>query len=61
MPEKYHIIEQLILTFEKGDILQIAAVDFDIENDSIKNPNYKQTGEILISIDRIIDIKEADF
>jgi hypothetical protein len=61
LPEKHYITEELIMYFEGGNSLQIATVDFDIENDNIKNPNYKQTGEIMVNTGDIIKIKESDF
>lgn len=54
--EKQYVPKDFFLTFQDGQILQIATVSFDIENDTIHNPVYDSCGQILISVGKVFEI-----
>lgn len=57
--EKVTRIVEVLLTFETNETLQIATVNYDYEeNKPPKNYRYDITGEILISLNHIIEIKK---
>lgn len=57
--EKVTKIVEVLLTFETNETLQIATVNYDYEeNKPPKNYRYDITGELLISLNHIIEIKK---
>lgn len=57
--EKVTKIVELLLTFETNETLQIATVNYEYEeNKPPKNYRYDITGELLISLNHIIEIKK---
>ena len=57
--EKVTKIVEVLLTFETNETLQIATVNYDYEeNKPPKNYRYDITGELLISLNQIIEIKK---
>lgn len=57
--EKVTRIVEVLLTFETNETLQIATVNYDYEeNKPPKNYRYDITGELLISLNHIIEIKK---
>jgi hypothetical protein len=57
-----HFLKELIIEFDDANKLQIAIVkyDIDIENKKINNAVFDPQGELLISLNNIIDIKDPE-
>ncbi|QXP58660.1 hypothetical protein [Olleya sp. HaHaR_3_96] len=54
-------LTEIIIEFESGDFLQIATVDYTLEKNSrAKNYSYDIHGELLISLNNIIEINNID-
>lgn len=51
-----YVLQEIVFTFEKGRTLQIATIHYDIENNTINNVLYDSYGELLLSVDEIVEI-----
>jgi hypothetical protein len=52
-----YIIEEIIIEFEGGVHLQIATIDYTVEDRKIHKPVFSCQGEILVTTNRILDIQ----
>ena len=57
---KHYIIEQLLLTLDNAITLQIATVEYEVRNNAISKAVFNPQGELLCSINTIIQISEAE-
>jgi len=55
---KQFILYELILTFENSRTLQIATINYSLEDNSLQNLTYHSQVELLVAADRIIAIQE---
>lgn len=46
----------LIITFDDGQFVQLAAIQFGLDNQSLAHPSYLPEGDMLVSINRLLDI-----
>ena len=53
---KQYILDEIILTFENDKTYQIATIEFSVENKNISNATFDNQGELLLSVDQIIEI-----
>ncbi len=56
---KQYILNEVIFSFENGHIFQVATINYTIENRSIQNAKFDSQGELLLSVDRIVDIESV--
>jgi hypothetical protein len=56
--EKIYIPQEIILKFENEITLQVATILFHLKDDQISNPVYDPQGNILVSLDHIVEITE---
>ncbi len=52
-----YIIEDIVLEFEDGAHIQIATVEYTIEEGRISSPVYSSQGEILVTTKEILEIQ----
>ncbi len=57
---KHYIIEELLLTLDNAITLQIAAIEYTVRNNAISKAIFNPQGELLCSIDTIIQISETE-
>lgn len=57
--EKNYMPDEMILTFDSGSKMQLAAVNYTIFQNEVRNLHYESAGELLISIDHPFDILPA--
>lgn len=58
-PKKY-IIEELVIQFHSKDVLQIATIDYSIENKTLTNPTFNCQGALLVTLNNRIPIEGAN-
>lgn len=58
--QKQHILKEVIFTFQSGHMLQIAAIQYTIEDKKLSNVHYDSQGELLLSYNQIIEIADVD-
>jgi hypothetical protein len=60
--QKNYMPMEMVLTFENGSTLQLAAIKFrvDTENKSIGNVTFDSTGDFLVALNHPFEIKEED-
>lgn len=59
--DKLYVPHELYFQFENGQSLQIAVVRYEIEDLQLTNINYDLHGEVLVSLNKQIEVKEAHF
>lgn len=57
--EKNYMPDEMKITFSSGSVMQLAAVNYTIFENEIRNLHYESAGELLISIDKPFDILPA--
>lgn len=57
--EKQYILIEVVLSFENDQQFQIAAISYAIENKNIHKAKFDSQGELLLSIDRIVEIESV--
>ncbi len=58
--EKAYIPQEIKIKFEDGTSMQIATIVFQIKGAEIYAPSYDPQGALLISIDKVMEITEAE-
>lgn len=53
-----YVTKEIVITFQSKRILQVATITYEIENKSIKEPKYDYQGNILLSVDNVIEITD---
>lgn len=62
LEQKNYMPMEMILTFDNGSVLQLAAVNFEVdtENKSIHNVTFDSTGDFLVALNHPFEIKENE-
>lgn len=55
--EKQYILIEVVFSFENGHHFQVATISYEIENKSIHKARFDSQGELLLSLDRVIEIE----
>jgi hypothetical protein len=58
--QKQHILKEVIFTFQSGQILQLAAIQYTIEDKKLSKAQYDSQGELLLAYGQIIEIADVD-
>jgi hypothetical protein len=58
--QKQHILKEVIFTFQTGHMLQLATIQYTIENKNLSKAQYDSQGELLLAYDQIIEIADVD-
>lgn len=57
--EKQYILIEVVFSFENGHHFQVATISYEIENKSIHKARFDSQGELLLSLDRIVEIETS--
>jgi hypothetical protein len=57
--QKQHILKEVIFTFQSGQILQLAAIQYTIEDKNLSKAHYDSQGELLLAYGQIIEIADV--
>ncbi|MCE3279954.1 MAG: hypothetical protein K0S44_2145 [Bacteroidetes bacterium] len=62
MEQKNYMPMEMILSFENGSVLQLAAVNFKVDtvNKTIGSATFDSTGNFLITLNHLISVKEEE-
>jgi hypothetical protein len=58
--EKKYMPLEIVLTFNDGSLLQMAAIEYKVMGDKIANLRYNSERELLISVNKKVEIAEAE-
>ena len=58
--EKTYIPFEMKLHLENGSTLQLATIIFKLENDELSNPKFNSQGQLLVSLNKLIEIEDVD-
>jgi hypothetical protein len=58
--QKQHILKEVIFTFQTGRMLQLATIQYTIEDNNLSKAQYDSQGELLLSYNQIIEIADVN-